>query len=121
VKLDGRMVPVHRFLYELRHGPVPDGMFVCHACDTPSCCRPDHLFAALPHANSEDMAAKGRSTWGEHSKRAKLTTAQVTDIRRRYAGGESQRRLAKEFGVAQTTIGFAVRGDTWRRDELLGR
>jgi len=37
--------------------------------------------------------------------RMKLTAAQVAEIRRRYARqGVLQRELAREFGVAQTTI-----------------
>lgn len=37
--------------------------------------------------------------------RLKLTAAQVAEIRRRYARkGVLQRELAREFGVAQTTI-----------------
>src|SRR5229473_1742306 len=26
----------HRYAYELEIGPVPDGKFVCHSCDTPA-------------------------------------------------------------------------------------
>jgi DNA-binding XRE family transcriptional regulator len=51
---------------------------------------------------------------GENHYRAKLTWAQVREIRRRYvAGSTSQRKLAAEFGVARTTIGAVVSGRTW--------
>ena len=50
----------------------------------------------------------------EQSPRAKLTSAQVLDIRRRYASREaSQIRLAKEYGVSQTAISKIVRQSTW--------
>ena len=37
---------------------------------------------------------------------AKLTGEQRDEIRRRYAAGELQRDLAREYGVAQCTISF---------------
>ena len=49
----------HRITYRHFCGPIPDGMFVCHACDVPSCCNPDHLFLGTPKDNSRDMVNKG--------------------------------------------------------------
>ena len=33
---------VHRVVYEHVHGPIPDGMFICHHCDVRACFRPSH-------------------------------------------------------------------------------
>lgn len=52
---------------------------------------------------------------GDNFRTAKLTRDSVTEIRECYAaGGISQRRLAAEYGVAQTTIGRIVRWERWR-------
>ena len=59
---DGRLAYTHRLAYELTYGPIPEGLFVCHHCDNPPCCRPEHLFLGTAQDNQSDMAAKGRAS-----------------------------------------------------------
>lgn len=52
---------VHRLAWEETNGrPVPTGMVVCHSCDNPPCCNPDHLWIGTQGDNVRDAAAKGR-------------------------------------------------------------
>src|SRR5262245_7091110 len=51
----------HRISWQLHRGPIPDGMWVLHRCDRPSCCNVDHLFLGTPQDNVDDMIAKGRA------------------------------------------------------------
>lgn len=42
---------VHRLVWTLMIGPIPDGMQVDHRCRRKACCRPDHLRLVTPIVN----------------------------------------------------------------------
>ena len=51
----------HRWPYQQKYGPIPDGLVACHKCDVPACVNPDHIFIGTYTDNNRDMAAKGRN------------------------------------------------------------
>jgi hypothetical protein len=127
--LRGKMIPAHRFSWELHFGPIPDDLWVLHTCDNPPCCNPDHMFLGYPIDNIEDMVNKGRQAKGEthawhvrpeahaHGEGhglAKLSDAIVRDARIRFRDGATVAALAKEHGVAPPVMHRAIRGQTWK-------
>ncbi len=114
----GRCLKAHRALFILLVGEAKlgPGLVVGHACDHPSCCNPLHLFVATQAINLDDMFRKGRhrARRGERHARAKLTEALVREMRARNKAGEKCAALARECGVASSTLSLALRGETWR-------
>ena len=66
--------------------------------------------------NQRDAYQKRRKLQpkGEAHTNAKLTNEQAAEIRQRYAAGEFQVPLAKEYGVSQRAISLIVRGETYK-------
>lgn len=120
--LDGQSfeMAAHRVVYLLVHGEIADDHDCCHACDVRNCARPDHLFEGSRRENLADMTRKGRrvtvSPRGSRSGAAKLTEAQVAEIRVAVAGGESRRSIAARFGVSKSNVNWIAWGRTWTEE-----
>lgn len=126
----GRYIRTHRLAWQLFRGDIPDGMEVCHRCDNPPCVNPDHLWVGTHAENMKDAAKKGRiasgdksgarlygAPWskGELSGKAKLTTADVIEIRRLCDTlGMRQTKVAKMFGVSSCQVSVIVRRKQWK-------
>jgi len=109
----------HRVIWELTHGPIPDGMCVCHTCDVRDCVNPNHLWLGTNDENMHDMSMKGRASRqghaspGESNPSAKLTEDQVREIRRKDAEGMNRPALAAEYGVRYDAIWRIVTRRDW--------
>lgn len=109
-KLNHKRMNAHRLGWLLMNGPIPDGLLVRHKCDNPPCVRIDHLELGTPADNVADMYTRGRGRKGDtHPNRidktrvqgerhpgAKLTNAQVQEIR---LSPESIETFALRYGM----------------------
>jgi hypothetical protein len=119
VKFNKIGIRVHRVMYSIFNGLIPEGLHVCHKCDNPACCNPEHLFLGTVKDNVRDCISKGRFKFnlplkrlsGENHPRAKLTNYQIGLIRK---DKRVQREIALDYGVAQTQISNIKSGKTWK-------
>ncbi|OZE95082.1 hypothetical protein CH302_19270 [Rhodococcus sp. 15-2388-1-1a] len=115
----GTRYGAHRVSHEAFNGPIPDGMCVRHTCDVRACINPAHLIVGTQAENIGDMVERDRQCTGMRNGQAKLTDAQIADIRRRYAlGGITQYQLADEYSVRQPAISRIVRGLRWKKQPM---
>lgn len=114
---------VHRIALMLRlNRALNPGEQANHQRDCPNrhCVR--HVYSGTQSQNLLDATANGhrmaRNTKGEKHPRAKLTEAQVLEIR---ALWQPRRRglaklLAERYGICPGYVGHVARGTTWRND-----
>lgn len=110
----------HRIAFFLSRGKDTK-LLVCHSCDNPPCCNPEHLFEGTSKDNTDDYVAKGRQHHnghgpkGEKNGQAKLNNKIVAEIRAKYReGGRCQVSLAIKYGVSKSTIGYVVNHTYWK-------
>jgi predicted XRE-type DNA-binding protein len=116
VFVDGGMRQSHRVVWEHHNGPIPDGMKVCHTCDNPPCMNPRHFFLGTIADNNADRDAKGRhvALRGEDNGFARLTAAQVLDIRRMAdARAITQKQIGAMFGIRQSHVSLIYLRRIW--------
>lgn len=96
--IKGKLWRTHRLAWKLTHGTLALDMMVCHRCDNKWCVRPDHLFIGSQKENIHDLIRR-------HGYRtAKLSIAQVKEIREAVKTGSKYKELAKVYRVSPGTI-----------------
>lgn len=111
-----KTLAAHRVSWEVANKrSIPEGKHILHACDTPACVNPLHLYVGDPAKNAADRKLRGRGACGERMNMSSLTEGDARTIRELYKqGGHTHRALAAAFGVSHNTIGHIIRAQTWR-------
>ena len=108
----------HRLAAIDAKGPIPNGQWVLHTCDTRNCVKREHLYFGNHQDNMDDMRLRGRGRWnpqkGESNVMSKLTAAQVRLMRTLYAGGgHSYSSLATAFDVSNGHVATIITRKAW--------
>ena len=116
VRTDGKLrrIAAHRVIWEHVHGPIADRDLVINHINGD---RLDNRIQNLElvsqkenvlHASRRGALPKGERVWA-----AKLTEADVREIRRASAMGETAVALGKRFGINQSTATRIIQGKMW--------
>jgi len=122
---------VHRLIWCMANGDIPDHLVVMHSCDNPKCCNLKHLSLGTKWDNTQDMMKKGRNSpppthygdnhplranpefcsRGESNGNSSLTVEIVLYILK---SKESLSKLANKFNVSKSTVSSIRNRKTWK-------
>jgi NUMOD4 motif len=105
--------PVHRLVGEAFIGPLPPGWHTRHGAAGPLDPSLANICYGTPTQNEEDKVRDGTTNRRERNGMAKLTEAEVLELRDRYGAGESARTLGEEFGLSGTYVSQLADGTRW--------
>lgn len=116
---NGVVGSVRRFL-AIEMGKKVEGKIVTQKCGNPLCVNPDHI-AVMPRGelqrrisktiNYKVNTARAKKISDKSREGAKLTVEKAEEIRQ---STQTQRLIAKAYGVTQATISCIKTGRTWR-------
>lgn len=108
----------HRLAFFLVTGKHPDELHVCHVCDNPICCNPQHLWLGTAKDNIQDSIKKGKHInpkplKGEKNPSAKLSERDILDIKKLCLNVKNKSLIASSFGISRTHLYRILNGERW--------
>jgi hypothetical protein len=116
-----KVYKAHRLVCEAWHGPPPeDKTSVAHNNGDAGNNHYTNVRWATHQENVRDRLAHGTDASGERNPKAKMTWAQVCEIRENFAGRRGEKSaLARQYGVTVGAISNILNGKHWPADRLL--
>lgn len=108
-----RAEKAHIMICEAFHGPRPAGYLVRHKDGCRVNCRPDNLAYGTALENQRDRIEHGTSNRGERSVNARVTEAEVREIRALHALKLSLVEIGDRYGIAASTVSLIATGRRW--------
>jgi hypothetical protein len=130
IRKDGKLVRLHRAMWEKHFGEIPQGKVIMHKCDNPACINIEHLQIGTQLDNVRDMWSKNRGTRlfgnthtkgksinsGEKHGNSIFTNEQVISIKETLEKDSSPKmilKLAAHFDCEKHTIRNILTGRRW--------
>lgn len=108
-KYSQKIVAAHRVSWEIyNQRTIPDGIYILHSCDNPSCINPEHLSLGTHADNMREKSERGRHPL------TTFTRDEVIKIRQIAANDISHSEIARQLGVGTTTINAIANRKTWK-------
>lgn len=109
-----RHVYIHHAVALAFHGPRPLRRGVLHRDDNPANNAVSNLYYGSAQDNARDRIRNGHQPRGEELHAAKLTEADIPEIRRLSADGVPQLEIAGRFGISVTVVSRIKDRHAWR-------
>jgi hypothetical protein len=130
INKDGKLIRLHRAMWEKHFGQISTGFVIMHKCDNPACINIDHLQVGTQLDNVRDMWAKNRGVrlFGNTNSRGKsintgsshgrsiFSDEQVKYIKQMLLLDGSSKmtlKLASEFDCSKAAIRHIKNGTRW--------
>lgn len=92
-------------------GDNEDGLYVCHNDGNPKNNSLENLRYDNSKGNQNDRERHGTHQWGEKNARAKLTNAQIVELKELKKSGIKNCDLAKKYGINERHVRRILSGD----------
>lgn len=103
---------MHRVVYELLVGPIPEGLHLDHLCRQPPCCNPQHLDPVTPLINTQRGIGHGSET---HCPQSHPYSGDNLHIYQTAKGGPRRvcRQCRHDYMIEYRALRKAARARTW--------
>lgn len=105
----------HIVSWMLHSGPIPDNLLVLHKCDNRSCTNPEHLYLGNHIDNAKDRQERNPVRGSKHPN-SRLVESDIPKILDYVKSGMIQEKIAKMFGISQTTVSRIKLGNSWNKE-----
>jgi hypothetical protein len=110
----GKTKLAHRFSWEAKNGPIPEGLCCLHKCDNPACVNPEHIFLGTRADNAADREKKGRTRPHLNPLPPMLFRGQAEFIKVMSRYGMNSRHLAEHLNVQVGQVQGVIRKQTFQ-------
>jgi hypothetical protein len=111
IKINGKVLVLHRVMYERKYGAIPSGLIARHKCDNVLCINPEHIELGTNQDNMNDMVERNRSLKGSKNNSSKLTEEVIIEIRN---SNLNKFELAEKYQVSERTIRDIIMNRAWK-------